>query len=288
MTLKALIAASVAALLSGCTAADSTRDAGEASIERSLAEVALIFSRDAAGAGRFDAEGHFVRYHSGDSRRVATVLGLSDEESIPLDSCRLVDGAQEIDSALAASNDVLELLDAGRLLIKGPVDATMMQPRHYPELTPYVTGVVYGLEEAPSLALEPGALYEVAGEGGEEVGPFAARVGAPRAFPSLEVLPMRRGGDLDLRWSEAGDASDPLVLTVAWSSRAGAHEVRCRVRDDGAFRVDHELLAVPQGALYSAEVIVTRVRRAALTATGAGRGALTLGLREVVPLPVVE
>ena len=290
MNSTSLIAATVAAVLAGCSVADPSLDAGEPAIEHTLAEVALIFTRaqDESGAARFDAEGHFVRYHAADSSRVATVLGLSDDESMPLDSCRLVDGAQEIDRALAASNDVVELLDAGRLLVKGPLDATMLQPRHYPELTPYVTGVVYGLEEAPSLALEPGALYEVAGEGGEEVGPFVARVGAPRAFPSLEFAPIHRGGDLDLRWSDAGDAADALLVTVAWSSRSGAREVRCRVRDNGAFRVSHEFLAIPAPPLFSAEVTVTRVRRAAMTATGAGQGALSLGLREVIPLSVVE
>ncbi len=289
--------AALAALTLGCNAPDEGRDAGEAASEqRALAQVALTFTRAGEAAPRFEAVGHFVRYRATDSARVAVVLGLSDDEAIPVGTCRLVDAAEEVARAVTSSPDVVQLLDAGRLLVKGPTDATMLPPRHYPDLTPYVTGVVYGLGDVGAIALDPGGFYQVAGEGGDEVGPFTAQITAPREFPSLTVAPLKRGGDLELRWSEAADATEPLLVTVAWSSRGGAREVRCRVRDTGAFRVGHELLplpALPSGtrspdALYGAEVTATRLHRGALWAPGAGRGELTFGLREVLPLAVVE
>src|SRR5262245_31645849 len=122
-----------AAALAGCNPPGGAQDASSGS--SSYARVALTFTRDAA-APRFDAQGHFVRFRAADAEKVAAVLGLTDDGAIPLDSCRLVDGAGEIDRALSGgAPDVVQLLDAGRLLVKGPVDATMLQPRHYPELT---------------------------------------------------------------------------------------------------------------------------------------------------------
>ncbi|MSP63881.1 MAG: hypothetical protein EXR72_26750 [Myxococcales bacterium] len=284
LTLAALLAASTL----GCTGQVRGPDAGDA-LERSLARVSLSFTRDArevrGSAPRFAAEGHFVRHRGGDSARVATVLGVADEGALALDTCRLVDGAEEIDRALAGqSPEAVELLDAGRLAIKGPFDATLLQPRHYPELTPYIAGVVYGLGDTAPLQLEPGALYEVTGDGGEEVGPFEAQAPAPRAFPTLSILPFRRGDDLDLRWIEAGEVSDPMVIAVSWIGKSGAREVRCRVRDDGSFRVARDLLVGTEAGAI-AEITATRVRRAPLFAPGAGRGELTIGLREIVALP---
>jgi hypothetical protein len=279
------ILAALAALTFGCTGQNRAQDMGERA--QSLVHVSLAFSRDASQAQspRFEASGHFVRVRA-NAERAGAVLGLPNDEGIPLDSCRVVDGAGEIDRALAeVAPDVVELLDAGRLAVRGPVDGALLSPRHYPELTPYVSGVVYGADEAPALALEPGAVYEVVGEGGEGAGPFAASVQAPRSFPSIEAAPLKRGGDLDLRWSEAGEVSEPLVITVAWSGRAGAREVRCRVRDDGSFRISREFLQIPEA---SAELTATRSRRSSLTAPGVGRGELVIGLRDVVGLPVGE
>jgi hypothetical protein len=273
-------------VLSGCTPATPPQDAGDPG--RGYVRVALTFTRDGGGV-RFDAQGHFVRVHQLQGERVAAALGMADNDSIPLDTCRVVDGAGEIDRALqTASTDAVELLDAGRLLVKGPLDATMLQPRRYPELTPYVAGVMYGAADSYALQLEPGALYEVAAEGGDEVGAFMTQGSAPRAFPSLEVLPYHRGGDLELKWGDAGEVAEPLTISLAWSSRSGAREVRCRVRDDGNYRIGRELLPSENVEPQSAELTVLRVRRTPLSAPGAGRGELSIGLREVVPLVTDE
>lgn len=251
--------------------------------------LALTFTRFAREV-RFEGQGHFARYAVIDADRVPTILGIADDEQTPLDSCRVVDSAEELDRALTSVDPTAEvqLLDAGRVTVKGPVDDIALVAKHYPELTPYVAGVVYGSEEALPLTFEPGAVYEVVGAGGEEIGPFEAQVQAPRAFPSLDVPIYRRGSDLDLRWSEAGEVSDPMLITISWSSREGAREVRCRVRDDGSFIVAHELLAAmpPANRMALAEVSAVRTRRVPLAAPGASRGWLLLGLREVSPLSI--
>jgi hypothetical protein len=274
---------SLAALAPACSRSEA-HDAGGPF--RAEVRIALTFSRAPSGI-RFEGQGHFARFAEADADRVPTLLGLADDESIPLDTCRLVDSAEALDHALAAGAEVA-LLDAGKLTIKGPVDFTTLLPKHYPELTPYVAGVVYGTDDALPLALEPGAVYEVLGEGGEEIGPFQSQGQAPRAFPSVEVPSYRRGTDLDLRWSEAGEVSEPMVLVVAWSSRAGAREVRCRVRDDGSFTVPRELLAAlpPAHQLALAEVAAIRSRRSPIAAPGVARGTLAIALEDAAPLQV--
>lgn len=281
-------AAAIAVVPAACVRSE-TPDVAEP--QRSTARMSLTFTRIGSGEGlRFEGQGHFVRFAASDADHVPAILGLPDDESIPLDTCRAIDSAEALDRALAAARSTLpvKLLDAGRLQVKGPHDSTALAPRHYPELTPYVAGVVYGNEDTLPVALEPGAVYEVAAEGGEDIGPFAAQVNAPREFPTLEVPVFRRGGELELKWREAGETSGPLVLSVSWSARGSAREVRCRVRDDGSFSVGRELLAAlpPPTQLMSAEVAALRTRTAPVATPGIGRGELRVGLRDVLPLPV--
>ncbi len=269
-----------ACALAGCNAVDNAQDGG--SPAQGAVRVQLTFTRDAAQAIRFDGQGHFVRFRAEDAEKVA-LLGLGDEPAVPLDGCRAADAGEAARALSGGTPGGVALLDAGRLLVKGPADATTLQPLHYPELTPYVAGVLYGGADAGALTLEPGALYEVAGEGGEEVGPFLAQAAAPRAFVSPTV-DYRRGGDLDLAWAAGDGGAEPISITVAWSTRASSGELRCRALDDGAFRISGGLLPIPADEPVRAELTVERVRRAALLAPGAGRGELVVGLREVVPL----
>ena len=161
---------------------------------------------------------------------------------------------------------------------------------HYPELVPFVSGVVYGGDELRPVALALGQPYLVTGEGGNEVGPFSAAVTAPRSFPTLSVDLLRRGSDLDVRWSTEGIVSnEPLMLEARWSSRiGGTRMVRCRVRDDGSFSIPHDAFTdLPAAAaLSSATVTAARLARAPFFAPGAGRGDLTLALKDVAALQV--
>lgn len=283
--------AALAVVPSACTPRGEVVDAAEP--ERRAAQLSLTFTRIAGGEGlRFEGQGHFARYAASDAKHLPAILGLPEDDQIPLDTCRSIDQAAALDRALSAARSTLpvRLLDAGRIQIRGPHDVAALSSRHYPELTPYVGGVVYGNEDALPVALEPGAAYEVSAEGGEEVGPLTAQVVAPREFPTLDVPVFFRDGDLKLRWREAGEPSGPLVLSVSWSERGAAREVRCRVRDDGSFTIGRELLAAlpPASRLLSAEVAALRTRTAPISTPGIDRGELRVGLRDVVPLPVVS
>lgn len=281
-----------------CSGRDVSRDAGESL--RSLVRVDLSYTRaDGAASAepRFDAQAHFVRYRSLDPARVPTLLGFTDFDGIPLDACRASNGVADLDEALASDLSSrgfpaeVSLLDAGRIEVRGPADRGALLPHHYPELVPFVSGVVYGADEARPIQLGLAQTYQVSGEGGEDVGPFLATATAPHAFPVVSASALRRTFDLDVRWSDAPDFTDadPLLLEVKWSSRSGAHTVRCRVRDDGQFNVPHETFdAIPSPSLLSsATVTATRVSRSPLSAPGVGRGELTVELRDAAPLQVL-
>jgi hypothetical protein len=275
----------------GCSGRDVTRDLGDPS--RSLVRIDLSYTRALGVADlKFDAQAHFVRYRAFDSQSVPTILGFADYDAIPLDSCRLSDGTAALDEALAADpvNGVpaeVALLDAGRIDVRGPIDRSSLRAQHYPELVPFVSGVVYGPDAARPLTLGAGQAYQVSGQGGEEVGPFEASVTAPRSFPSLTLDPLRRGaGDLFVRWAPSDVDVEPLLLEVKWSSRAGTRTVRCRVTDDGEFAVPRAAFDALPAGVSSATVTAARVARAPFAAGDAGRGELTLELRDVAPLQV--
>jgi hypothetical protein len=280
----------------GCTGRDGARDAGDSA--RGMVKVDLSYTHT-VGAPQaevhFDAQARFVRYRAFDPASVPTILGFADFDAVPLDGCKVSDGTAELDEALAADGvgpaAEVALLDAGRLDVRGPVDRGTLGPRHYPELVPFVSGVVYGDEETAPVSLGLGQLYQVSGEGGAEVGAFSAQVTAPRAFPSLveRTLVLRHGDDLDLRWStEAPAATEPLLVEVKWTSRTGTRAIRCRARDDGFFSVPHDAFdgLPPATALSSFTVTATRLARGPLAAPGAGRGELTVALKDTAALQV--
>ncbi len=285
-----------AAAAAGCSGRDGARDLGDAF--RGLVRVDVSYTHAAGmalGEARFDAQARFVRYRSFDAASVPTILGFADFDGVPLDGCKVSDGTAELDSALAADTVAptaeVALLDAGRLELRGPstLDRALLTPRHYPELVPFVSGVVYGGDELTPLSLALGQPYAISGEGGNEVGPFTATVTAPRSFPTLQLDPLHRGSDLDVRWAtEAAPTTEPLILEARWTSRAGTRTIRCRVRDDGAFAIPHDAFAnLPAAsALSSATVTAARLQRAPFFAPGAGRGELTLALKDVAALQV--
>ncbi|HZS36534.1 MAG TPA: hypothetical protein VFF06_06900 [Polyangia bacterium] len=282
----------LAVAAASCTGTNSARDAGD--LTRSLVRVEVSYTHLAGAADlRFDAQAHFVRYRSFDPAGVPTILGFVDYDAIGLDSCRATDGASEVDAALVAQNGLVPaevaLLDAGRIELRGPAasgDRSIIRAKRYPELVPFVSGVVYGGEDTQPVALALGQPYQVAGDGGEEVGPFLAQAAAPHAFPSLSLEPLRHAQELYVRWAGGSDSStEPLLLEVKWTSRAGSRAVRCRVRDDGEFAVPASAFeSLPPGA--AATVSATRVSRGPIDAPGVGHGELSVALRDVAPLQV--
>src|SRR5262245_22430004 len=96
------IALALVSALVGCTGRDGTRDLGDTA--RGLVRVELSYTHMAgtpAADVRFDTQARFVRYRAFDSAAVPTILGFADFDTLPLDSCKVTDGTQELDTALA-------------------------------------------------------------------------------------------------------------------------------------------------------------------------------------------
>ena len=98
-----------------------------------------------------------------------------------------------------------------------------------------------GGDEARPVTLGLGQPYQVAGDGGEEVGPFAAAVRARRAaFRRWPLEPLPAAAPIWKCGGRAERRGEPMLLEVKWSARCGSRSVRCRVRDDGEFSVARE------------------------------------------------
>lgn len=273
-----------------CSVPVTGKDAGESTLN--LVRVDLSYTRGGGDSVRFDVQAHFVRARNFDPSAVPTLLGFPDFEGVTLDSCRMYDGTAVLDDALAdgmqRQTAEVALLDAGHLELHGTNSRTQLVAHHYPELVPFVSGVVYGTDEGESLPLTLGQSYTIFGDGGEEVGPFQATANAPQSFPELQSPVLRRGMPLDLRWSSASGA-DPLLIEVKWSSRSGGRAVRCRVTDDGQFTIGRESFETlpPTGQLGSVTVLAMRVGRGPFEAPGIGRGELAIELRDATALQVL-
>lgn len=282
------LALGLALATSGCQGS-SPRTFDPVDVQHSLVRVDLSFTRADHDAPRFDGEAHFIRYRALDPARVPRLLGLTlDRDGQALDACRASDGTAELDAALAGDAQPAEviLLDAGRLDVHGPQSASVLKPHPYPEVLPFVSGVIYayaGDEENAPLDAMPGETYVLEAEGGLEVGPFTAAVSAPRDFADVEIAAYQPGQDLALTWTP-DDASAALDLELKWASPTGtAQTLRCRAADDGVFAVPAALLAdlanSAEGATLS--VAVSRHHRASFDAPGVGYGELSIELRSL-------
>jgi hypothetical protein len=290
--------------LSACAPSDPASAAPVAEQGGNLVQLDLTYTRELSAAlpTTLAAEAHFVRYHAADrtvdAAAVASLLGLGDDASLAVESCRVDEAA--VNQGVGAVD--VALLDAGALTLRGvPLDEAnpdparsptatqaVLAPQRYPELSPFVSGVVYGLDTELSQKVEPGTRVEIEAEGGEDVGPFVAAATLPDAFPELSAT-RNASGDVELRW-QIGQAAKPTttssLVELRWTGvRAGA--LRCRATDDGSFTIDHRLvpgLAAAIDAGARAQVSLARSRRSDLAAPGAGSGTLSVTLRDVATL----
>ena len=199
---------------------------------------------------RFDAQARFVRYRSFDAASVPTILGFADFDER---AARRLQGVRRHRRARLGARRRYRGADGGGgaarrrqpRAARSAQIAPRIMPRHYPELVPFVSGVVYGGDELTPVALGLGQPYSGGRRRRQRGRPVhRRRSSAPRSFPSLTVDPLHRGSDLDVRWAtESAAGAEPLVLEARWSSRGGTHTVRCRVRDDGAFAIPHDAFA---------------------------------------------
>ena len=294
---NALIVAAASCSLAGCVSHDATSSVSPASEERSLVQLEVVYTRTSAetirvGRVGLDAAAHFVRYRTADAaldaRAVSTLLGLQHDDDLAAGSCRAVDDTQ-VASGRASSLDIA-LLDAGSLTVRnaGVVEA-VLAPQHYPELLPFVSGVVYGEEGTLARAPAPSARIEIEADGGEDVGPFVTSATMPRAFPELVVA--RTGQGVELSWAALPNAT--VLVDLRWGG-VHAGSVRCRAVDDGRFVVARAVAraslpvaarideALAQGAQVAASV--SRSEQASLDAPGVGAGRLLVTLRDTATI----
>jgi hypothetical protein len=276
--------------LAACSGPVADKDAGDTTLN--LVRVDLSYTRGSdQESPRFDAQADFVRARDFDPKAVPTLLGFPDFDDLPLDTCRVSDGTAALDDAIAdgMQRDTAEvaLLDAGHLELYGAGGRSQLVAHHYPELVPFVSGVVYGTAEGDGLSLVPGQSYTVIGDGGEDVGPFQGTASAPQSFPELQPSVLHSGAPLELRWSRGG--TEPLLIEVKWSSRIGGRAVRCRVADDGQFTIGRESFETlpPAGQLANIAIVVERAGRAQFDAPGIGHGELAIELRDAMALQVL-
>lgn len=280
-----------------------------------LVQLGLSYTRSSASSATptpvptIEAEAHFVRFRAADRAMdrtvVASLLGLGNaarvDDALAIDACSSDVG--EAAAAPSAGAIEVSLLDAGPLTVRtrdasGHPGAALarLEAQHYPELFPFVSGVVYGLEATPSSDLLPGARVEIEADGGEDVGPFLAAASLPSAFPELTVARDAASGRTELRWLGADAASSATAASVLIELRwSGAHPgtLHCRARDDGRFTIERAQAPGLDAALTnvgsptgqaSATLSVARSARAAMQAPGAGDGTLTVSLRDTVAL----
>jgi hypothetical protein len=294
-TLGPLAALVVGAFGSAC--APTAASPGESVAEQrgSLVQIDIGYTRDRNPAiePRLDAEAHFVRYRAADpavdGAMVASLLGLGDDERIPLDTCRGGDRSSDTGAAQGAGAVEVALLDAGTLALRardGSESALFahLEAQHYPELFPFVSGVIYGQETIPAPALSPGTQLEVEAEGGEDVGPFLAAGAIPVAFPDLSIQ-RDSAGRIDVNWSVVSAATS-VIVDVRWAGPQPG-TLRCRPHDAGRLTIDAALLPGIDAALSTgagAQVSVARSERAAIQAPSAGAGILMVTLRDTAAL----
>ncbi len=239
----------------------------------SLVQLDVAYTRELAAAStpnvdaRLEAEAHFIRYRAADPQIdrgvVASLLGLGDDASIPLDTCRRDQEAREPGWAQRRRDHA----QGGAVAVEGRVatrrganpapasirdgsQATViaqLEPQHYPELFPFVTGVVYGQEQSPAPPLPEGAAFEVEADGGEDVGPFLAAGVVPAAFPDLYAWRDLSTGALELRGVgrvkslaktiRKSTVTPSMCVGLGWTGVRGCVGAT-RARDDGSFSID--------------------------------------------------
>jgi hypothetical protein len=270
-----------------CGGGGELRDASQQGGSYARITVAYVHRHgDPAGRVNLSAEAQFVRYRNTEADGIEALLGAGPQELRP-GECRVVDRRARTGAAFNSGGPDAEvaLLDAGDLMVRGPAGQSSLQPRRYPDLVPFVSGVYYSESEPPlDLAEGPTGEVQVLGVGGAEVGPFAAAVPLPLELPLVEAS--WAGTGIELRWAPDGEPGG-LRLDVRDARGEGTRSVSCAVADDGGFTIPAALLQ----RLGAREVRVSaeRWRRQPFAGAGVDVGEIVVSLRDTseltLPLP---
>lgn len=237
----------------------------------------------------------FVRYSALDRPQVSRLLALPLDPATdlpPVDSCKLYDltvdlGEQSgLDQGSETAN--VELLEAGDLRVSTSGTSVKLEPRHFPGLLPFISGVVYS--EVQSDSARRAGRVSVSASGGETVGAFQVEAASP-ALPRVEALAgeqpqgeatLRAGDAIDVRWSASTVRDEVFYLEARYPAAKRDLVLRCTPRDDGRFTIGAPELAKLGAATKGNKLVVelARMRRSTFAARGLDQGELRVSVRD--------
>lgn len=275
--LAVVLAASIAAQLSGCEALQSwwyadqgaaLQGAGppeepEAPQRERRATVLVHFvagrqepGEDRHGEDRLRAAAVFADIDRRDAEFVGDLVGMPPSRTLPAqpDSCLRV--AEPLDAPPPRRPHAwVQLLDIGNVELRAGTMRLPMRVQLLPNLVAGARGVRYDLDVDRSRSFLGQGLLEIRTTGGDGVQPLAASVQVPRPVRIAQVAgQLVRGGtvelaergaplrELDVRWGSVDGTAD-LELRIGSEQPGAVGWLRCRLRDDGEFRVPGGLLA---------------------------------------------
>ncbi len=278
IALRAGLCLALATACAGAGAGHGVPDAGGETFGR----LAVTLTVAQGGGMSVASTGRLVRYRNLDAESAQVLAGVPAE--VPaLGRCVLADAESNLEDTLATAppDAVVQMLDAGEILVRLAGQSVKLSPRYLPDVLPFVSGVAYD-SDMPSVApLEPAAREEalITAFGGEEVGPFSTSVEVP-AVPHILAL-VRGDNGLSVTWTQEGEDHVTVVL-----SRDTGPSLRCSVADSGQLLVPAaDLGRFLDGGHGDATVAVERARHGRFAAKGLASGELVVTMREIAALP---
>jgi hypothetical protein len=265
---------------------------------KTFARLAVVLTTARDGNDTVGAVGRLLRYRGVDRESAQVLAGAHERETAASASaCVQIDEEAQLDDALSASppDAIVQMLDAGELVVRIAGQMVKMAPRYVPELVPFVSGVVY---QSDVLAVDGSAELGgrddafIAASGGQQVGRFVTVADVPAAprlltvggiNPDVAAASVEPGGDLAVAWTPDGSARASVTLVV---SRETGPALRCRVADSGRFTIPAGALARTLDAAHGDPVglAVERSRKTLFSAAGLEAAEVEVTVRDVVPL----
>ena len=302
-SLPSAVALAAVVALGACSGEEPAGDPSS-SAAHSFGLMSVSYTHDSLNSSADGLEltttAQFVRYSALERKQVARLLALPLDPDADLpasDHCKLYDltvdlGEQGLEPADSATVDLLE---AGDLTVETSGGTLKLEPRHFPGLLPFISGVAYG-EAQSDRAPKTGRVF-VSTPGGEAVGAF--RVDAPS--PELPRIRQIAGGTPDrepvlsqsqglaVSWRPAEEASrhdeDVLYLEARIPSGKRDLVLRCSPRDDGSFTIaaqELDTLRNNRSKLADHRMVVEliRLRRSYFAARGLDSAELRITVRD--------
>jgi hypothetical protein len=299
-----LLAALAMLIGAGCSGEEPQGDPSNPSAH-SFGLMSVAYTHDwqadgATGLSQQDLEltttAQFVRYSALERTQVARLLALPLDPDADLparDACKLYDLTVDLgeEGGLDQSETAtVDLLEAGDLTVETSGNKLKLEPRHFPGLLPFISGVAYG--EAQSDRAAKSGRVHVSASGGEAVGAFRVDAASP-LLPRIHKLAgegpreptLRIDQSLSLSWATPTDENrldeDVLYIEARVPSAKRDLVVRCSPSDDGRFTIGaSELAKLASKAGQRLVVELIRLRRTYFAARGLDSGELRISVRD--------